>query len=151
LLLEKTHALMAAGGLQVHCTDKILARIWAKLFINVGINALTAILACKNGELLTRPGIDERMRIAIEEAMRIAEAEGIDLIDDPYPATRMVCSKTADNVSSMLQDVRNRRRTEIDAINGTVIAKGLYHGIKTPENSRLYHQVLELEAGYLTP
>ncbi len=151
LLLEKTHALLAAGGLQVHCTDKILARMWAKLFINVGINALTAILTCKNGELLTLPGIDERMRIAIDEAMRIAKAEGIDIIDDPYLATRTVCSKTAENVSSMLQDVRNRRRTEIEAINGAVIAKGLHYGIKTPENSRLYHQVQEIEARYLTP
>ena len=151
LLLEKTQALLAAGGLQVHCTDKILARIWAKLFINVGINALTATLACKNGELLTRPGIDARMRIAVDEAMRIAEAEGIDIIDNPYPATRLVCSKTADNVSSMLQDVKNRRRTEIDAINGAVIAKGLHYGIKTPENSRLYRQVQEIEARYFTP
>jgi 2-dehydropantoate 2-reductase len=151
LLLEKTNALLAAGGLQVLCTDNILARIWAKLFINVGINALTATLACKNGELLTLPGIDERMRIAVEEAMRIAEAEGIAIMDDPYLATRSVCSKTAENVSSMLQDVRGRRRTEIDAINGAVISKGLHYGIKTPENSRLYQQVQEIEARYFTP
>ena len=151
LLLEKTRALLAAGGLQVHYTDKIVERIWAKLFINVGINALTATLACKNGELLTLPGIDERMRTAVDEAMCIAKAEGIAIMDDPYLATRTVCSKTAENVSSMLQDVRNRRRTEIDAINGAIIAKGLHYGIKTPENCRLCRQVQEIEARYFTP
>jgi 2-dehydropantoate 2-reductase len=151
VLLEKTGTVFAAGGLQMHTTGKVLNRIWAKLFINVGINALTATLACKNGELLTLPDVGDRMRTAIDEAMHIAEAEGIEIIDDPYLATRIVCSKTAENISSMLQDVRNRRRTEIDAINGAVVAKGLKYGIKTPENSRLCRQVQEIEAGYLKP
>ena len=42
LLLNKTRAVFAAGGLQMQSTGNILSRIWAKLFINVGINALTA-------------------------------------------------------------------------------------------------------------
>jgi 2-dehydropantoate 2-reductase len=147
-LLEQTRAVFAAGGLQVQASGNVLARIWAKLFINVGINALTATLACKNGELLTIPGINERMQTAVDEAMQIARAEGVEVMDDPYRATRIVCSKTAENVSSMLQDVRNRRRTEIDAINGAIVAKGLHYGIKTPENDLLCRQVKELEAGY---
>ncbi len=150
-LLEKTRAVLAAGGLQAEITGKILTKIWAKLFVNVGINALTATLGCKNGELLTIPGIDERMRSAVDEAMHIARAEGIEIIDDPYLATRSVCGRTAENVSSMLQDVRVRRRTEIEAINGAVVALGLRHGLQTPENSRLYRQVKELEAEYLRP
>jgi 2-dehydropantoate 2-reductase len=148
LLLEKTRDIFAAGGLQAEITGNILTRIWAKLFINVGINALTATLCCKNGELLTLPGVDERMRTAVDEAIRVARAEGIEVMDDPYRATRIVCSKTAENISSMLQDVKNRRRTEIDAINGAVVAMGVRHGINTPENSLLCRQVKELEAGY---
>ena len=150
-LLEKTRAIFAAGNLQVETTGNVLARIWAKLFINVGINALTATLTCKNGELLTLPGIAERMRAAVLEAMLVARAEGIEVMDDPFLATRIVCSKTAENVSSMLQDIRNKRRTEIDAINGAIVAKGLYFGIKTPENGLLCCQVKEIEAGYAVP
>jgi 2-dehydropantoate 2-reductase len=149
--LEKTRAVFAAGGLRTEITGNILPRIWAKLLVNVGINALTATLGCKNGELLTIPGIDERMRSAVEEAMHIARAEGIEIMDDPYLATRIVCSRTAENISSMLQDVRIGRRTEIEAINGAVVALGLRHGIQTPENSRLCRQVKELETGYLHP
>lgn len=149
LLLEKLQTVFAAGGLQVEGSSNVLARIWAKLFINVGINALTAILACRNGELLTIAGVDQRMQNAVDEAMRIANAEGIEAMGDPYLATRTVCSKTAENVSSMLQDVRNRRRTEIDAINGAIVVKGMNYGIKTPENDLLCRQVKEIEAGYL--
>ncbi len=148
MLLEKTRAVFAAGGLQAEVTDHIIARIWAKLFINVGINALTATLGCKNGDLLTLPGVDGRMQSAVDEAMRIGRAEGIEIMDDPYLATRIVCGRTAENISSMLQDVRNKRRTEIDAINGAVVNLGMRNGIATPENSLLCHQVKELEAGY---
>jgi 2-dehydropantoate 2-reductase len=81
--------------------------------------------------------------------MRIARAEGIEIMDDPYRATRIVCCKTAENISSMLQDIRNRRRTEIDAINGAIVAKALNYNIKTPENSLLCRQVKALEAGFL--
>jgi 2-dehydropantoate 2-reductase len=148
LLLEKTQAVLAAGGLLVEVSEHIIARIWAKLFINVGINALTATLGCKNGELLTRAGVDRRMRNAIDEAMQVARAEGIAILDDPHLATRTVCSKTAENISSMLQDVKNRRPTEIDAINGAVADLGRRNGVATPENSLLCRQVKDIEAGY---
>ncbi len=148
-LLQQTHTVLAAGTMQVYSTDNILTKIWEKLFINVGINALTATLACKNGELLTLPGVDQRMKNAIDEALLVAQAEGIEISDDPYHTCRIVCRKTAENISSMLQDVRNRRPTEIEAINGAIVARALPHSIKTPENSLLYHRVKELEAGYL--
>lgn len=148
LLLERTRAVLAASGLLVEVSEHIIARIWAKLFINVGINALTATLGCKNGELPTLAGVDRRMRNAINEAMLIARAEEIEIMDDPYLATRIVCSKTAENISSMLQDVRNQRRTEIDAINGAIVTLGRRNDIATPENSLLCRQVKEIEAGY---
>lgn len=148
-LLQTTHDILSAGGLQVHLTDNILTRLWAKLFINVGINALTAILGCKNGELLSLPGIDRRMEAAIDEAIHIAEKKNIPIIDEPHQATRLVCVKTAKNISSMLQDVTKKRRTEIDAINGALVVLGKKLGIDTPENSLLSRQIKQLEAGYV--
>jgi 2-dehydropantoate 2-reductase len=147
-LLEKTRAILSAGTLTVHASEAVLGRIWAKLFINVGINALTATLDCKNGELLTLPGAEARMRRAVAEARQVAAAEGIAVAEDPFLATRAVCAATAENVSSMLQDVRRKRRTEIDAINGAIVAKGLSHRIETPENALLSRQVGEIEALY---
>ncbi len=150
-LLKHTGKVLAGGGLQVEITDNILSRLWAKLFINNGINALTATLGCRNGELLTLPGVAERMERAVAEALKVAQAKEITVMDDPYRAARIVCSKTAENVSSMLQDVRNRRKTEIDAINGAVVSIGKRYGIETPENILLCHQVKEIESGFRQP
>lgn len=146
--LAATCRILSGGSLASEVTDNILTRIWAKLFINVGINALTATLGCKNGELLKLPGIDKRMETAVWEAMQVARAKEIDVMDDPCLAARIVCQKTAENVSSMLQDVRNKRRTEIDAINGAIVAMGMKFSIPTPENDLLVSQIKAIETGY---
>jgi 2-dehydropantoate 2-reductase len=148
MLLERTAGIFRRGGLLTTVTDDIMNRLWAKLFINVGINALTATLGCANGDLLTIPGVIPRMQAAVAEAVEIARARGIHIEENPFAATVRVCEKTARNISSMLQDVRQQRRTEIDAINGAVLKGGQALGIATPENALLVRQVKEIEAGY---
>jgi len=147
-LLERTAEAFARGGLVVSVTDDILNRLWGKLFVNVGINALTATLGCTNGTLLTLPGVTARIKAAVAEAEAIAKARGIMVSGDSYGITLTVCRNTANNTSSMLQDVKNRRRTEIDAINGALLPYGRELGIATPENLLLVRQVKDLEAGY---
>ena len=147
-LLEKTAGLFADGGLTISITNDILNRLWAKLFVNVGINALTAILDCTNGDLLHIPGIPSRMKTAVEEAETIARKLGIGIATAPYPAAVEVCQKTANNFSSMLQDIRNKRRTEIDAINGAIVQHGMELNIATPENLQLVKQVKEIEDNF---
>lgn len=147
-VLSQTRDLFDRGGLKTALTSSILTKLWAKLFVNVGINALTATLGCKNGELLTISGAEERMHRAIDEATQIAQAKGIDILSDPFEVARTVCKNTAANVSSMLQDVRNNRKTEIGSINGAIVAFGEELGIETPENMLLIAQVKDIESNY---
>lgn len=131
--------------MQTALTTSILTKLWGKLFVNVGINALTATLDCKNGELLHLADARKRMHAAILEAIEVARAKGIDILGDPIESAESVCQKTAGNVSSMLQDIRKKRRTEIGAINGAVVAFGKEHGLETPENTLLMNQVKGIE------
>ncbi|WP_457578075.1 ketopantoate reductase family protein [Desulfomarina sp.] len=147
-LLEKTENCLENGNLGTEITDQIMTRIWSKLFINVGINALTATLNCRNGELLTLTGVTDRMKTAVDEAVEIARRLQIDILDDPYRTTLLVAEKTADNISSMLQDVRNCKKTEIDAINGAIEQAGKKLNIPTPENSRLTREIKTIEENY---
>ncbi|BCL59572.1 2-dehydropantoate 2-reductase [Desulfomarina profundi] len=147
-LLEKTKTCFENGGLQTDVTDQIMTRLWSKLFINVGINALTATLNCRNGELLSLAGVRDRMKTAVDEAVEIARRLQIDIIEDPYRTTLLVAEKTADNISSMLQDVRNCKKTEIDAINGAIEKAGKKLHIPTPENSRLTREIKSIEENY---
>jgi len=140
--------LMQQAGLEAGLSDNILADLWRKLFINVGINALTAIHNRKNGQLLTSCGLRSTMKKAIHEAMAVAEKTGVPSKGDPVAETFTVCRRTRNNISSMLQDVRRRRPTEIMAINGFIVEQGRRFDIATPVNRELIRRVRAIEASW---
>lgn len=145
--LERVTKRMQSAGMSVTATESIRTKIWAKLFINVGINALTVIYDCRNGELLDIPEAQLQMRQAIEEAQRVARAENVS-VTAQWRDTLEVCRATATNVSSMLQDVRKQRKTEIDAINGEVVRLAEKHGLPAPMNVELVRKVKDIEQRY---
>ena len=123
--------------------------LWSKLIINVGVNALSAITRLKNGRLIQFEGTRRILRDAITEAVKVAKRKRIKLIyDDMLAKAESVCEATADNISSMLADVLNRKKTEIDFLNGAIVRQGESLGIKTPVNELLVDLVKTIEAGY---
>jgi 2-dehydropantoate 2-reductase len=136
-------------GLETRISRDIKGLLWSKLIINVGINALTAITRLNNGRLIEFEGTRRILREAVTEAIRVAKRKRIKLIyDDPLAKVEAVCEATATNVSSMLQDVLKKKRTEIDFINGVIVRQGQELGIPVPINSLLVDLVKTIEASY---
>ncbi|MEW6427435.1 MAG: 2-dehydropantoate 2-reductase [Thermodesulfobacteriota bacterium] len=148
--IETVAAMLRAAGLETETVDDVLGPVWDKLLVNVGINALTALLGCRNGELLENPWAREVMAAAVAEGERVARTLGIGISADPLARTVAVCRATSANISSMLQDVRRRRPTEIEAINGAVVRLGREHGIPVAVNEMLARRVIALEQGLAT-
>lgn len=139
-------ALFERAGIAVKITENVIGLIWTKLLVNVGINALTAVTGLKNGGLLDFPETKELLSAAVLEAVAVAEAKGIRLeTADPVGHTLSVARKTAENRSSMLQDITAGRQTEISVINGAVAAEGERLGVPVPVNTVLTKLVLVLE------
>ncbi|HAF60326.1 MAG TPA: 2-dehydropantoate 2-reductase [Bacillota bacterium] len=135
--------MMSSVGLETEVSDNVMGLIWDKLLVNVGINALTAITGLHNGQLLDYPELEALLEAAVEEAHQVALAKGICLqYEDPVSHTKDVCKATAANKSSMLQDILNRKKTEIEMINGAVCREGRSLGITTPVNSVLTNLIL---------
>ena len=127
----------------------IKALLWSKLIINAGINALTALTRLNNGKLTEFEGTRRIMREAVTEAIRIAKRKRIKLIyDDPLAKVEAVCEATAGNVSSMLQDVLRKKRTEIDFINGVIVRQAQELGIPVSVNAMLLDLVKTIETSY---
>ncbi|UPM42139.1 ketopantoate reductase family protein [Halocatena salina] len=117
---DRVASAFEAAGLIATVAEDMPRRLWEKLAVNTGINAPTALARIKNGELDAGPAT-EIAETAARETAHAARQEGIDLTgDEVVEAVRRVIDATADNTSSMLQDVRSERPTEIDAINGYV-------------------------------
>ena len=141
--------ILSKAGFETKVAKDIDSVVWSKLVINVGINALTAITRLKNGMLIQHDGTREVLRSAVQEAVRIVKRKRVKLTyDDPIQKVESVCKSTAANVSSMLQDVLNNKRTEIDYINGAVTRQGRALGIPTPVNEVLTNLVRTIEATY---
>lgn len=147
--LRETAAILTKAGFDTKVSKDIDSIIWGKLIINVGINALTAVTRLNNGMLIEYDDTRELMRKAVQEAARIVKRKRIKLAyDDPIQKVESVCKSTSANISSMLQDVLNRKRTEIDFINGAIVRQGRSLGIPTPVNEVLTGLVKTIEASY---
>lgn len=137
------------AGFSMRLSKDINSLIWSKLIINVGINAQTAITRLNNGRLIGYPGTREIMELAVSEAVRVAKKNRIKLIyEDPIQKVESVCLATAENISSMLQDILKKKRTEIDYINGAIIRKAKSLGVDTPVNLVLTNLVKTIESTY---
>ena len=123
--------------------EQILTRQWQKLAINCAINPLTALYKLKNGELAGPRFADVLQQICVEVA-DVMQAEGQPTGSDELLRRVMtVVELTADNYSSMYQDMEQGRETEIEAITGFLLGKAAAHGITVPVNQGLYQAVKE--------
>ncbi|HEU4962534.1 MAG TPA: 2-dehydropantoate 2-reductase [Bacilli bacterium] len=137
--------LFDACGHAITLTDDIRTEVWRKAMVNIGINPFTALLGVPNGALLEHPEVLAMMKETVEEAERVASAEGVHLTNS-FSRVIEVCQGTAQNLSSMLQDIRKGRQTEIESLCGVVVELGRRHRLPTPWNERLYHLVKRLES-----
>ncbi len=135
---ERVAEYLTSGGVVTRAVENAPGYVWLKLLINIAINPLTAILNVRNGALLDLPGAPAVMEKAVSEAEAVTRVRGIVIpCEDVMEKVRQVCRATGGNISSMLQDVRAGRRTEIDYINGAVVRLGAEAGIPTPCNEFL--------------
>ncbi|MFC6719626.1 ketopantoate reductase family protein [Natrialbaceae archaeon GCM10025810] len=129
----------ASAGLETTVADDMPRRLWEKLAVNAGINAVAALSDVDNGAVLEPPA-SALARTACRETARVARACGVRLSNrEALAALERVAEATAANASSMRQDVAAGRRTEIDAINGYVVEKAVESGydLEVPANRLL--------------
>ncbi len=110
-----------ACGIETEISPSIHTMIWKKVVVLSAINPVTALLRVPNGFLLEHMESISLMKRLIDEAAAAAEARSIVLrVDELYDTLFETLKRTAGNLSSMLQDILEQRRTEIDSQNGAI-------------------------------
>ncbi len=147
--LRSIREILNRVGLETKISRDIKGLLWSKLIINVGINALSAVTRLPNGELVKSEACRQILKEAVSEAVRVAKKKRIKLIyDDPIAKVESVCEATSGNVSSMLQDILNKKKTEIDFINGVIVRQAQGLGVAAVVNSVLVNLVKTIETTY---
>ncbi|KAI9754436.1 MAG: hypothetical protein M4579_004704 [Chaenotheca gracillima] len=122
-----------------------------KLAINAIINPLTAVMNCRNGDILHNVALTRTMRLLLSEISLVIrslpELQGVPNVDVRFSSKRLeaivigTANKTANNISSMLQDTRHGNLTEIDYINGYIVRRGEMMGIRCVMNYMILQMV----------
>jgi 2-dehydropantoate 2-reductase len=139
-------AALREAGFETHLERDVASLLWSKLVINVGINALTALMGRENGRLLDLDQTRSLMADLVGEAVAVARARGVSFTyADPLQTVCDVARKTGANRSSMLQDFDKGRETEIDFINGAIVREAASLGIPVPVNTTVWKLIKALD------
>jgi 2-dehydropantoate 2-reductase len=135
-----------SAGLDVMPTQTVLNEIWAKLALNACTLPTSALLRFYAGQLVERDEPLALMREILREVVAVVHALGVDIDEEErWDSITALLKRAANAKPSMLQDVEKQRRTEIDVINGAVVAAGQRFGITTPYNQSMVWLVKSLE------
>ena len=137
--LESLGEALIGAGFDIYWDDSLETLQWKKLIVNSSINPLTALSRVTNGRLLEESHLHTLMCAIAAETAEVARASGVRLdLDDPAREVENVAAATADNRSSMLQDIDRGAPTEIDAINGAVVRAAETVGLHAPYNRTMW-------------
>jgi 2-dehydropantoate 2-reductase len=140
--VEGLCAALTEGGIEALTTDDIAKDLWAKMLYNCALNPLGAVLEVPYGELARGAWTRAIMHDVFAEIFAVVEAAGLSMhwrSAEDYESVfyGSLLPPTAEHESSMLQDLRLGRRTEIDALNLAVVALGERCGRDVPVNRAL--------------
>jgi 2-dehydropantoate 2-reductase len=123
--------------------------LWFKFMINVGVNQASAVLRATYDSFQRIPEAKAVMETAMREVVALSKAMGTGLADSDVEAWyRTLKGLGPEAKTSMLQDVEARRKTEVEAFAGSVVALGRAAGVSVPANALLLDMIRAIEKGY---
>jgi 2-dehydropantoate 2-reductase len=137
-VVNRVVRLLTEAGFRASAAYDIRPHLWGKLIANAAINPVAALLDRPNGVVLTNEYAGDVARSLAQEAATVANAMRIPLpFTDPWSYVRTIVEQTSELDNSMLYDLRAGVPTEVDFINGAVVAAGRRAAVPTPYNETL--------------
>jgi 2-dehydropantoate 2-reductase len=151
--IEKVRALADActrGGMPTHALEDARGAQWRKLIFNAASNAIAALTGFTHGQIADFPATRELAWGVMGEGRAVSDAQGIVLDMSPEELFDHAARKDVayGHKPSMLQDVEAGRETEIDFLNGAIVAFGERHGVDAPLNRALTQLIKGVEESW---
>ncbi len=148
-MVEALVNLYEKSGLAYEVCEDIRRAMWYKFMLNVGINQACTVYETDYGHCTAEGPILDEMTEAMEEVIKVAAAEEINLTrEDLIACIEIEKTLLPEGYPSMRQDSVAKRPSEVDMFAGTVMERGKKYGIQTPVNAKWYQAVKEMEAKY---
>jgi len=136
---------LTACGLPTNHTNNINSMVWRKAILNSSMNPVCAATGLTMAQAMNDPIVLQIVESLVKECIAVARANEIELGWNYYPQAIEYMRKAGDHKPSMLIDIENKRRTEIDFMNGKIVEYARQAGLEAPYNRTLWALVKALE------
>lgn len=138
-ILKNLSDLITTGGIPTEVSSDIMKDLWAKILYNVLLNPLGAILNVPYGALGESKDTIQIMNSLAKETFKVMRLHGFQTYwSDADSYLKIFFNKllppTVAHESSMLQDLRAGRKTEIDVLNGAIVRLAKEKKLEVPVN-----------------
>lgn len=129
--------------------EDMIKTAWTKWMLNIGLNQVSAISGATYGVIKNTPELLTLVNKAMTEVMEVSKAYNINLGDENWASVQdVIDSLDGDGKTSLLQDVENKRKTEVEYFSGTLIKIAKEHNVEVPVNEVLYNFIKAKERNY---
>jgi 2-dehydropantoate 2-reductase len=135
------------AGIEADISTDPVQVLWQKFVVLSSLAGITSAAQTRASELLKFPDARKMFLDAMEEALAIGMARGIDLSENLAQESLEWIDTLPDFQVSMHADFEAGRVTELDALSGAVIRLGKQIGVKTPVHSFFYSVLLPHKDG----
>ena len=144
--VELLREFLSESGIDFDTPDDIIYSMWLKFTLNIFSNQSSAILNMTFGEMKHSPKFIEFAKKIIEEVKVVAQACGVNNLENLEADSLKVLSGMIDEgKTSMHQDILAGRKTEVEIFGGEIIKLGEKYNIPTPYNQVMYDMIKILE------
>ena len=120
--LNKVVELISSSNFQFKAESDIQPVIWKKAIVNSVFNSICPLLEIDNGIFYRDEGVLQIAKRIIRECVLISTANGVSLSVDQVIESLVLISKASDGqFISTLQDIRKKRKTEIETLNFEIV------------------------------
>ncbi|KAL1870313.1 hypothetical protein Plec18167_007447 [Paecilomyces lecythidis] len=136
--------LMVKGGGNAKVLEDIQIARWSKLLLNAAWNPICALTLCSDGDFLLSSDFAEELAWEVMmEVIALADKVGIpgvtvEVAESKFSIAKRRAKDGTGREMSMLQDIRQGRPFEVEAIIGNAVRLGRRHGMKMPRLETFY-------------
>ena len=147
LILERIRSAFEPCGFDVRIHSDIQRLVWDKLMTNVSLSALSAILQCDMSFIAADGHAWSLCTALVDEALMVAEAQGLHFDRDAVlEKVRTTSLSNPGGYTSIMKDMQNGRRTEVDTISGAVVTAAHEHSLQVPRHEMIVSLIHAFEA-----
>ncbi len=145
--IERLAEAFVAAGVDCKADPGVESAIWEKIAFNAAINSLTAITRYTVGELGDFEGGRTLAETVAKEVNDVAHARGVAFdLSRVHGLLKLAFTHHRAHQPSMLRDIIAGRKTEIENINGAIMAEARRAGLEAPVTETLLQLVRLIES-----